>query len=107
DFFIDVNGKPDVNGMHILYLDLMGKQTQMGQTEYQEELSRQRWTMYRTFYMEAKRKIKLEIEQFQDCPALSDELRATDQMTEINSDQEMEEWARENFALGYDSISDA
>lgn len=105
DYYIDVNGKPDVNGFHILYLDIMGNRDKMEETAYLAELSRQHWTMFRTFYLEAKRKTKLELNDYQLCAAAMDELRILDQMKEVDSEEEMLNWAQQNNALGYDQVS--
>ncbi len=52
NFFINSAGKKAADGLPILYYDLKNRLTG---AEYSEELDRQRWTMFRSFYLEAKR----------------------------------------------------
>jgi RHS repeat-associated protein len=104
-FYIDENGKPDTNGKHILYLDLMGQHAQMTEAKYQAELSRQHWTMYRTFYLEAKRKIKLTVAPYTTCDSARAPLERPDEMNGIDTDEKMAAWAKQHGALGYDTVS--
>ncbi len=76
-FFVDANGNAtnsNTIGYHILYYDLMSRRAAMGTTAYQAELNVQRWTLYKSFYLEAKRKTKLEISNFQSCPEAKKQL---------------------------------
>ena len=79
NYYIDTNGNPDPsNGKHILYLDLMNKRSQLGEQAYQAQVGAQRWQMYRSFYDEAKRQIKLIA--YQSCDSALKPLKATDNL---------------------------
>ncbi len=73
-YYVDANGEPDENGRHLLYLDIMGKRDQYTEEEYNARVSNQRWTMYRSFYLEQKRQIKLQL--YGDCPKAVEALKA-------------------------------
>lgn len=77
-YYIDARGNASVNGKHILYLDLMGRKSRLTPSAYQAELSQQRWTLYKSFYREAKRKTKLSIGEYQTCAAAKQELEQPD-----------------------------
>jgi RHS repeat-associated protein len=105
-FWVDINGVPDdVNGRHILYLDLMSRRGQLGEAAYEQQLSQQRWTMYRSFYMEAKRKIKLTL--YQGCSSAMEELQASDELLALDTRQEAVTWAEQNGAIGYTPVSNS
>ncbi|HEY3402434.1 MAG TPA: RHS repeat-associated core domain-containing protein [Ohtaekwangia sp.] len=79
DYFINSNGMHDASaGRHILYLDLQNRRSQLGEVEYQRQVDEQRWSLYKGFYLEAKRKVKLSL--YDDCPAALDDLKKTDNM---------------------------
>lgn len=56
DYFVDANGAPDVNGKHVLYASVKT-----------DEVDATRWTMYRSFYNEAKRLTRLETTDYLAC----------------------------------------
>ncbi|MBD2769223.1 hypothetical protein IC235_15130 [Hymenobacter sp. BT664] len=77
-FYIDEQGKPNPAGKHLLYLDLMGRRSQLSPAAYSAQLSQQRWTLYKSFYLEAKRKTKLEIPEYNNCPGAKASLQLMD-----------------------------
>jgi len=78
-YYIDANGNPDpVNGKHVLYMDLMSQRSQLGESAYQTQVDAQRWQLFRSFYDEAKRKIKLTA--YQNCAPAVQALQATDNL---------------------------
>ena len=97
-FYINERGLNDVNGFHILYQDLMRRQSEMTVQEYNEQLSFQRWVLFRNFYLEAKRKTKLEIPAFQNCPKAMEELGAQDELPQ--TEQDVTQWAKANGLTG-------
>ncbi|MEJ1241753.1 RHS repeat-associated core domain-containing protein [Chryseolinea sp. T2] len=104
-FYVNGNGEHDaVNGKHILYLDLMSRRSELGETAYKPELDRQRWTMYRSMYEEAKRQIKLSIPEYQACPSA---MEALDPYSDLASYEveDIKKWAKANGLK--ESVSDA
>ena len=97
-FYINERGLNDVNGFHILYQDLMRRQSEMTVQEYNKQLSFQRWVLFRNFYLEAKRKTKLEIPAFQNCPKAMEELGAQDELPQ--TEQDVTQWAKANGLTG-------
>ncbi len=76
-FYIDAHGNAtnsNTIGYHLLYYDLMSRRAAIGEAAYQKELNVQRWTFFKTFYLEAKRKTKLEIPNFQNCAEAKNQL---------------------------------
>jgi RHS repeat-associated protein len=74
DLYIDEDGNAtgSVNsGHHILYLDVMRRYdaNELTLAQYNEEVNKLRWTFFKSFYLEAKRKTKLGISDFTNCPA--------------------------------------
>jgi RHS repeat-associated protein len=53
---------------HILYYDLMKQHSILNMDNYGAQLNEQRWMLYRSFYLEAKRKTKLKTE-YNTCPS--------------------------------------
>jgi RHS repeat-associated protein len=96
EYYINAQGDHDVNGKHILYLDVMGRRSQMTEAKYQAELGRQRWALYRSFYSEAKRKLKLTIPEYANCAAAKEELERIDELPE--TEDEIIEWGEQNQA---------
>lgn len=77
-YYINNNGAPDVNGKHILYAELMGRRNSMSPIAYAVELDKQRWSLYKNYYLEAKRMTKLQIAAYNTCvPAKRDLDRLT------------------------------
>jgi RHS repeat-associated protein len=76
-YFVNENGAHDVNGKHLLYLDLLSRKDQLGQEAFQQQLGEHRWSMYKGYYMEAKRKLKLSI---YDCASAEEELGINDDL---------------------------
>jgi hypothetical protein len=79
-FYVDENGKPSTQGKHLLYLDLMGRRNQLSPADYQTQLSGQRWNLYQSFYLEAKRQTKLSIPAYQQCAPARAGLALTDSL---------------------------
>ncbi len=77
-YYIDSRGNANINGRHILYQDLMSRKSRMTPSTYQTELSQQRWTLYKSFYREAKRKTKLTLAEYQNCAAAKKDLEQPD-----------------------------
>jgi RHS repeat-associated protein len=73
-YYINDNGAPDVNGRHVLYMELMGRKNSMSATAYNAELNSTRWNLFKGFYLEAKRKTKLEIPAYNTCAPAKREL---------------------------------
>ncbi|HTJ53000.1 MAG TPA: RHS repeat-associated core domain-containing protein [Cyclobacteriaceae bacterium] len=57
-FYINYNGQNAV-GYHVLYYDLMIKKASMTTADYNAAIDKQRWTLFKMFYLEAKRNLKL------------------------------------------------
>jgi Leucine-rich repeat (LRR) protein len=94
-FYINANGNIDaVNGYHILYYDLMSRKSSMTASVYQAELDRQRWQIFKSFYLEAKRKTKLEITEYVNCPSVKTDLERTDKLPSTESD--IKAWGEAN-----------
>ncbi len=71
DFYVSPEGFPDSGGKHILYQDILNRKGQIGEDAYKAEVSRSRWALYRSFYLEAKRQVKITLNDFEECdPAL-------------------------------------
>ncbi|MCG8310319.1 MAG: leucine-rich repeat domain-containing protein, partial [Cytophagales bacterium] len=70
----------DEGGYHVLYWDLMSRSAQLSPAEYDTELDVQRWALYKSFYMEAKRRTRLDIPEIQACTALKTALELLDTM---------------------------
>ena len=107
NYYIDSSGKPDVNGMHILYLDVMKNRNTLGETAYAQQIEQQRWALYRSFYQEAKRKIKIEKYTAEGCTAAVEALQASDELKELDTEEEITSWAIENQATGYTNVTNA
>lgn len=103
DFFVDDDGNQDPDGKHVLYMDLISDKDEMTPAEYDQEEDQQRWVLYKSFYMEAKRQIKLA--KYEGCPAALEDLQATDDMIALDTEEEIEEWAEEN-GMDTDSVSE-
>jgi len=102
-FYIDSRGNASTGGRHILYLDLMDRRSRMSAEAYQKELSAQRWTLYKSFYLESKRKTKLEIGAYQSCAAAREQLELNDDLPQTPED--IAQWGEDNGATG--PVSDA
>jgi RHS repeat-associated protein len=98
-YYINERGVSDPNGRHLLYVDLMGRRTQLGETAYQQQLDEQRWQHYRSFYREAKRKTKLTIPAWRDCPAARETLDLTDELNGLQTEEQITTWG-EQAGLG-------
>jgi RHS repeat-associated protein len=79
-YYINAAGNHDPSGKHMLYLDLMTRRSEMGESAYQASLKEQRWAYYKGFYLEAKRKTKLGISALNGCPKVKEELERQDNM---------------------------
>jgi RHS repeat-associated protein len=101
---------------HVLYFDLMHKRwkNQITETEYNKALNEQRWTFFRNFYLETKRKLKRDvIDAYKNCPLALAKLKEYDYFT-VNAGESMEvteqratEWGKdlgihEDIGIGVD-----
>ncbi|MBL3655119.1 RHS repeat domain-containing protein [Fulvivirga sediminis] len=95
NYYVDERGNPDPsNGYHILYFDLMDRRDELDDETYQQLINQQRWSLYKSFYFEAKRKTKLEIPEFQNCLAAKEELEQIEEIPE--TPEGLEQWGEEN-----------
>ena len=58
----------------------MGRKGGMTLADYSAELDKQHWALYKTFYLEAKRKVKLTISEYNNCAKAKEDLQQTDQL---------------------------
>jgi RHS repeat-associated protein len=79
-YYVNNRGMIDPTGFHILYWDLMNRKDELGTTEYNKQLDALRWTMFRNFYLDAKRKTKIGISAYQNCASAKAELQITDNL---------------------------
>lgn len=94
-YYINKSGNPDtLNGWHILYFDFMERRDQLDEETYQKELDFQRWSLYKSFYFEAKRKTKLEIPEYQNCTAAKEDLEQVDGIPQ--TPEGLEVWGEAN-----------
>src|SRR6218665_1147204 len=77
-YFIDRYGRPNASGRHFLYYELKTRlaQDSITRAEYEKQLGEQRWAMFRHYYQEGKRQIK--IEENAGCASMLSELQAQD-----------------------------
>ena len=94
-FYVNTDGAHDVNGKHILYLDLMSRRSELGETVYAVELDKQRWVMYRSMYEEAKRQVKLSIIEYQACPSAMEELQPYSDLASYE-EEDVKQWGNAN-----------
>ncbi|MBT1699185.1 hypothetical protein KK083_19975 [Fulvivirgaceae bacterium PWU4] len=107
DYYVDANGFQDSDGRHVLYLDLMGKREQgmISESVYQAEISHARWALYRGFYTEAKRQLKLTLTAYLECDSAKKELEQVADMP--STEEEMPEWGDKHYAvIGDDATPD-
>lgn len=94
-FFIDANGNKTNNnavGKHILYMDLMERKSQMTVEAFTSELNVQRWALFKSFYLEAKRQTRLTIPAYTTgCPKAKEELQQMDNLPK--TEQGVRDWA--------------
>lgn len=102
-YYLDDYGNQDSNGKHLLFWNVMSERPQMTEEAYQKKLNEQRWIHYKSFYLETKRKLKLGLQEVQDCPALVAELKGTDDLPWDKTEEEIVAWGRQNHL--YDTIS--
>ncbi len=94
-YYIDDRGNPDAaNGKHILYYDLMERRPTMDAATYADELDRQRWALYKSFYFEAKRKTTLAIPAYSGCPAAKEELETSENLPQ--TPEGIRTWGEDN-----------
>ncbi|UII21528.1 RHS repeat domain-containing protein [Fulvivirga ligni] len=94
-YYVDERGNPDASGgYHILYFDLMQRESELDAETYQQLLNQQRWSLYKSFYFEAKRKTKLTIPAYQNCAAAKEELEQVDNIPQTPDG--LEEWGEDN-----------
>ncbi len=98
NYYVDQNGNLNPGGRHLLYLDLMGRRSQLTAQAYQTELDAQRWTLYKSFYLESKRKTKLEIGEYQSCDSARASLELPDELPQ--TPETIAEWGEDNGATG-------
>ncbi|PGH40308.1 MAG: hypothetical protein CRN43_03765 [Candidatus Nephrothrix sp. EaCA] len=77
-YFIDRYGRPNASGRHFLYYELKTRlaQDSITRAEYEKQLGEQRWAMFRHYYQEGKRQIK--ISENRNCASMLSELQAQD-----------------------------
>lgn len=63
--------------IHFLYQDFMNNPPSTG---YSTELNKQRWTLYRSFYLDEKRKIQIDVADDLSCTELKKKLSEVDQV---------------------------
>jgi len=81
NYKINDNGQQDPGGFHILYYSLMKQRASLGETEYANQLDQQRWTLFRSFYLDQKRKNKLTIYEYNSCAEARKELQIIDDIS--------------------------
>lgn len=102
-YFVDDDGNHNpTQGWHILYVDLMKKlaANQINQAQYNDEVDKQRWALYKSFYQEAKRKTKLSLTEYQNCTAAREALELVDAMP--NNQAGISAWGE--VIIGKDTI---
>lgn len=102
-YFVDDNGNHNpTQGTHILYVDLMKKlaANQINLAKYNDEIDKQRWTFYKSFYLEAKRKTKLTLTEYQNCTSARKALELVDAMP--NNQAGISAWGE--VIIGKDTI---
>lgn len=87
-----------VSGKHVLYMDLMSKRATIGEEAYQAQLDKQRWVMYKSFYLEGKRLTKLMIPAYADCPAARKPLDIGGEMNGLRTEEEIIAFGKEHEA---------
>ena len=106
-FYIDDDGRATNSklvGRHVLYMDLMARKSQMTATDYANELDFQRWALYRSIYLEEKRKVKLTIQAYKDCPTALTELEQNYGFPNPITTQSVIDWDKGKIAT--DLVSD-
>lgn len=83
DFYVNGSGQHDPSGFHILYYSLMSQHAAgLAETDFTTQLDQQRWTLFRNFYIEQKRKIKLAIADYSNCVAARKDLEMQSDMSD-------------------------
>lgn len=102
-YYVNDQGLADVNGYHILYYDLMKRKDEgiINHAQYVAELNKQQWIMYKAFYLEAKRKMKLEIAEYANCPSARVEVDIQDSLPVSRED--ITNWSE--IIVGSDTIA--
>lgn len=92
DYYIDGNGVLNTRGGHFLYFNLMANRPQHGlddlngsdyagnMAKYKAQLDQVHWTMYRNYYLQAKRKVKALIPAYSSCTSALVELTQVDNL---------------------------
>jgi RHS repeat-associated protein len=85
-YYIDDQGNATNSistGYHVLYYELM----KQNPADYATQLDKQRWSLYRAFYLEAKRKTKLSMPAYSiDCAKAKEDLEKTDKIPQTEAD---------------------
>jgi YD repeat-containing protein len=102
--YFNAAGQPDpVNGVHVLYANVASQRAEMGETWYQQKMDEQRWVLFKNFYFEASRKIKLQIPAFRDCEASKEVLESIKELP--TTEAGMQSWTVSNDIIApVDSI---
>lgn len=98
NFYINSQGVPDQTGFHVLYFDAMTKRESMGEAAYQEKIDQMHWQFYRNYYLEAKRKTKLDnIPAYSatECNEARKDLTIQDDLVELDTQEEMLTWGED------------
>jgi RHS repeat-associated protein len=90
-------------GRHVLYMYLMGRKSQMSTADYNSELDRQRWALFRGFYLEEKRKVKLTT-NYKDCVPAKTELEQNAGLPNPITEQSVRDWEKGKILT--DPVSD-
>lgn len=99
DYYINESGQQNVNGKHILYMDLMGRRAAMGEEAYQAELNQTRWDLYRGFYLEAKRLTKLkDVTAYNTCATAKADLEVVSNLPQ--KEEDIVEWGEDQLGNG-------
>lgn len=95
-FLINDNGMLDPNGYHVLYRDLMKRRSALGESAYQAQLDRQRWALYKSFYLENKRATKRLMPEYQNCAPAMQQLEKPDESNALRTEEEIIAWGEAN-----------
>lgn len=94
----DGSGKPSsTSGIHVLYYYLMTETPR--RPDYDKQLGKQRWSLYQSFYLQAKRQLMVERTEYNTCQAAKDDFLSIDNLPKTE-----EEIA--NLGKGLGNISD-
>lgn len=67
-FYVNVNGLPDADGIHPLYIDLLSWKNHMSREDFAAAIAEKRWNLYRNYYLLAKKEIIQTIPAYDQIP---------------------------------------